>query len=69
MRKKIKFSEKILQTEAINVKKFIILLFCVFISAPVAVCASPLFDEVLSDKLSEYGIFENGQGIVYADKK
>ena len=50
-------------------KKFIILLFCVFISAPVAVCASALFDEVLSDKLSEYGIFENGQGIVYADKK
>lgn len=50
-------------------KKFIILLFCVFISAPAAVYASPLFDEVLSDKLSEYGIFENGQGIVYADKK
>lgn len=50
-------------------KKFIILLFCVFISAPAPVYASPLFDEVLSDKLSEYGIFENGQGIVYADKK
>lgn len=50
-------------------KKFIILLFCVFISAPAAVYASPLFDEVLSDKLSEYGIFEKGQGIVYADEK
>ncbi|MGN0107409.1 MAG: hypothetical protein ACI4A5_06930 [Hominilimicola sp.] len=50
-------------------KKLIILLFCVLISVSPAVYASPLFDEVLSDKLGEYGIFENGQGIVYADEK
>ena len=50
-------------------KKLIILLFGVLIFMSPAAYASPLFDEVLSDKLSEYGIFENGQGLVYADEK
>lgn len=50
-------------------KKLIILLFYVLFSMPCAAYASPLFDEVLSDKINEYGIFENGQGIVYADEK
>ncbi len=50
-------------------KKLIILLFGVLIFMSPAAYASPLFDEVLSGKLSEYGIFENGQGLVYADEK
>lgn len=31
--------------------------------------AAPRFDDILSDKIAEYGIFENDTGIVYADEK
>ncbi|MCH5209905.1 MAG: hypothetical protein J1F01_02970 [Oscillospiraceae bacterium] len=47
-------------------KKIIILLFLILISATSHAYASPQFDEVLSSEIQEYGVFENGQGIVYA---
>ena len=50
-------------------KKVIILLFLILISLSPSSYASAKFDEVLSGKISEYGVFENGQGVVYAGEK
>ena len=50
-------------------KKVIILLIFILISLSQRAYASAQFDEVLSGKISGYGVFENGQGVVYAGEK
>lgn len=48
-------------------KKFILMLILTLLSAH-SVYASPLFDRMLSEEISEYGLFDGTSGIVYADK-
>ena len=50
-------------------KKTVFLLIFILICLSKTVVASARFDEVLSDKIEEYGVFEDGSGIVYAGEK
>lgn len=50
-------------------KKLILFVFLILIFMPAAAFASPSYDMVLSEKISEYGVFSGGQGIVYAEEK
>lgn len=49
-------------------KKLIILVFLLLAAIPPTAYASHAFDEVLSDKINDFGVFKNGKGIVYADE-
>ena len=50
-------------------KKTVFLLIFILICLSKTVVASARFDEVLSDKIEEYGVFEDGSGVVYAGEK
>lgn len=50
-------------------KKLFLALIFTFILIPVTAFASPQFDEVLSGKIKELGIFDGKKGIVYSDIK
>lgn len=47
-------------------KKLTIIIFFILIMTPAAAKASFSFDYILSEKISEYGIFSDGSGILYA---
>lgn len=51
------------------VKKLFLTFVFLFIMMPVTSFASTQFDEVLSDKIKEHGIFDGGKGIVYSGIK
>lgn len=50
-------------------KKLLILSAVILILTPLTAFASPQFDRILSEKLSDIGVYDGNGGIVYADKK
>ena len=50
-------------------KKTVFLLIFILICLTKTALASAQFDEVLSDKIKEYGVFKGDSGIVYAGEK